>query len=214
VCGAIISSLLNLPDIVGPRHVILAGAGGGAVSNALERAPGGPVLGILLCFATGFFLAGVCPPAFKFMFTCVRDQHMMAPGVLAAGIVGGKGMPHLVNGPAGLDWRVVLYATSALIVVGGLVPEFAATQGLYPFPEAFADPRQVGRVFGNPGVRLATLGYGPHGRAIRPLCLVLWLLIGWAPSLGAPIASNAALAMWPSGGLGFWLGGVLANRWG
>jgi hypothetical protein len=51
VCGAIVSSLLNLPDIVAPGHVTLGGAIGAAVTNALVQIAGGPVVGIPLRFA-------------------------------------------------------------------------------------------------------------------------------------------------------------------
>ncbi|MGD2040736.1 MAG: MFS transporter [Anaerolineae bacterium] len=218
VCGAVVSSLLNLPDIVAPRHVILGGAIGAAAANALVRVAGGPVVGIPLRFATGFFLAGVYPPAFKLMSTWFRGQRGLALGVLAAAIVVGNGMPHLVNGLGGLDWRVVIYATSVLTVVGGLIAEFAIKQGPYPFPEAVFDPRQIGRVFGNRGVRLATLGYVGHMWEL--FAVYAWFFAFFADALrawGAPVGSTAAyatFAIFVAGGLGCWLGGALADRWG
>jgi MFS family permease len=218
VCGAIVSSLLNLPDIIAPRHVILGGAIGAAAANALVQVAGGPAVGIPLRFATGFFLAGVYPPAFKLMSTWFRGGRGLALGVLAAAIVVGNGMPHLVNGLGGLDWRVVIYATSALTVVGGLIAEFAVKQGPYPFPTAVFDPRQAGRVFGNRGVRLATLGYVGHMWEL--FAVYAWFYAFFADALrawGAPVGSTAAyatFAMFAAGGLGCWLGGMLADRWG
>jgi len=50
VCGALVSSLLNLSDIVSPRHVILGGAMGAAAANALLPAAGGGAIGIPLRF--------------------------------------------------------------------------------------------------------------------------------------------------------------------
>jgi MFS family permease len=218
VCGAIVSSLLNLPDIIAPRHVILGGAIGAAAANALVQVAGGPAVGIPLRFATGVFLAGVYPPAFKLMSTWFRGGRGLALGVLAAAIVVGNGMPHLVNGLGGLDWRVVIYATSALTVVGGLIAEFAVKQGPYPFPTAVFDPRQAGRVFGNRGVRLATLGYVGHMWEL--FAVYAWFYAFFADALrawGAPVGSTAAyatFAMFAAGGLGCWLGGMLADRWG
>jgi MFS family permease len=218
VCGAIVSSLLNLPDIIAPRHVILGGAIGAAAANALVQVAGGPAVGIPLRFATGFFLAGVYPPAFKLMSTWFRGGRGLALGVLAAAIVVGNGMPHLVNGLGGLDWRVVIYATSALTVAGGLIAEFALKQGPYPFPSAVFDPRQAGRVFGNRGVRLATLGYVGHMWEL--FAVYAWFYAFFADALrawGAPVGSTAAyatFAMFAAGGLGCWLGGMLADRWG
>lgn len=218
VCGALLSSLLNLPDIVAPRHVILGGALGAAGANALMQVAGGPGVGILLRFATGFFLAGVYPPAFKLMSTWFRGGRGLALGVLAAAIVVGNGVPHLVNGLGGLDWRLVIYATSALTLVGGLIAEFAVKQGPYPFPKAIFDPRQAGRVFGNRGVRLSTLGYVGHMWEL--FALYAWFSAFFADALrawGAPggsIAAYATFGMFAAGGLGCWLGGMLADRWG
>src|SRR5918998_503727 len=69
VCGALVSSLLTLSDVVSPRHVILGGSIGAATVNGLLEVAGGSAVGIPLRFATGFFLAGVSPPAFKLMST-------------------------------------------------------------------------------------------------------------------------------------------------
>ena len=217
VCGAVVSSLLNLPDIVAPRHVILGGAIGAATANALVQVASGPAVGIPLRFATGFFLAGVYPPAFKLMSTWFRGGRGLALGVLAAAIVVGNGMPHLVNGLGGLDWQVVIYATSALTLAGGLIAEFAVKQGPFPFPTASFDPRQVGHVFANRGVRLATLGYVGHMWEL--FALYAWFSVFFADALqawGAPVGSTAAyatFAMFAAGGLGCWLGGLLADRW-
>ena len=69
VGGALVSGLVNLSDVVSPRHVILGGSIGAALANALLEVAGGAAAGIPLRFATGFFLAGVYPPAFKLIST-------------------------------------------------------------------------------------------------------------------------------------------------
>lgn len=217
VCGAIVSSLLNLPDIVAPRHVILGGAIGATVANALVQVAGGPVVGIALRFATGFFLAGVYPPAFKLMSTWFQSGRGLALGVLAGALVVGNGMPHLVNGLGGLDWHLVIHATSALTLAGGLLAEFGIRQGPYVFPSAVFDPRQAGRVFANRRVRLAALGYVGHMWEL--FAMYAWFSAFFADSLrawGAPAGATAAyatFAVFAAGGLGCWLGGILADRW-
>jgi MFS family permease len=217
VVGAVVSSLLNLPDIVAPRHVILGGAVGAAAANALVLVASGPAIGILLRFATGFFLAGVYPPAFKLMATWFRGGRGLALGVLAGAIVLGGGMPHLVNGLGGLDWRVVILATSAFTLTGGLMAEFGIRQGPFPFPTATFDPRQAGRVFANRGVRLATLGYVGHMWEL--FAMAAWFSVFFADALsarGVAVGSKAAyatFAMFTSGAVGCWLGGILADRW-
>jgi MFS family permease len=218
VCGALVSSLLNLSDILSPRHVILVGALGAAAANALLDVASGATLGVLLRFATGFFLAGVYPPAFKLMSTWFRDGRGLALGILAAAIVVGNGVPHLVNGLGGLDARVVIYVTSALTLTGGLITEFAIREGPFPFPSATFSPRQAVRAFANRGVRLASTGYVGHMWEL--FALYAWFSVFFSDVLAArglsagPAAAYATFAIFVAGGLGCWAGGVLSDHWG
>ena len=218
VTGAIISSLFNLADILAPRHIIFGGAVGAAIANLLLDVAGGPAVGISLRFATGFFIAGVYPPAFKLMSTWFREGRGLALGILAGALVIGNGLPHLVNGLGGLDWRIVIYATSGLTFLGGLIAEFTIRQGPYPFPVAIFDPRQIGLAFANRGVRLATLGYVGHMWEL--FAMSAWFVVFFADALrarGLSVGSMAAFVTYGVfffGGLGCWLGGVIADRWG
>jgi MFS family permease len=217
VFGALFSSLVNLSDIISPRHVILGGALGAATVNGLLVIAGSAAAGILLRFATGFFLAGVYPPAFKLMSTWFKKGRGLALGILAGALVVGNAMPHLVNGLGGLDWRLVIYATSTLTLAGGLITEFAVKEGPFPFPRAIFDPRQAGRVFSNRGVRLASFGY--FGHMWELFAMYAWFLVFFSEALvvrGAPVGSSAAYATFAViaiGGLGSWVGGILGDRW-
>src|SRR5215211_6152238 len=195
VFGALVSSLVNLYDIVSPRHVILGGAVGAATVNGLVVIAGSAAAGIPLRFATGFFLAGVYPPAFKLISTWFKKGRGLALGILAGALVVGNAMPHLVNGLGGLDWRLVIYVTSTLTLAGGLLTEFAVKEGPFPFPRAIFDPRQAGRVFSNRGVRLASFGY--FGHMWELFAMYAWFLVFFSEALasrGAPVGSSAAYA--------------------
>jgi MFS family permease len=218
VIGALVSSLLNISDVISPRHVILGGAIGAAAANALLGVAGAGSVGILLRFATGFFLVAVYPPAVKLMATWFRKGRGIALGILVGAIVVGQGMPHLVNGLGGLDWRLVIYATSALTLAGGLIAEFAVWEGPFPFPRAKFDPRQLGRVFANRGVRLASFGY--FGHMWELFAMYAWFLVFFSEQLAtrrdlaASAAPYATFAVIGIGGIGCWVGGVLGDRWG
>jgi MFS family permease len=218
VCGALVSSLLNLSDIIPPRHVILGGAAWAATVNGLLMIAGSAAVGIPLRFATGFFLAGVYPPALKLMSTWFRKGRGIALGILVGALIVGNAMPHLVNGLGGLDWRTVIYVTSALTLAGGLIAEFAVKDGPFPFPRATFDPSQVGRVFANRGVRLASFGY--FGHMWELFAMYAWFLVFFSEALavrGAPVGSAAAYATFAViaiGGLGSWVGGILGDQWG
>jgi len=218
VSGAIISSLFNLADILAPRHIIMGGAVGAAIANLLLDVAGSPAIGIPLRFATGFFIAGIYPPAFKLISTWFRADRGLALGISAAALVVGNGLPHLVNGLGGLNWRVVIYATSGLTLLGGLIAELGAKQGPFPFPTAIFDPRQIGLAFANRGVRLATLGYVGHMWEL--FAMSAWFVVFFADALRArglsasSVAAFATYGVFLCGGLGYWLGGVIADRWG
>jgi MFS family permease len=218
VGGAVVSSLFNLSDIIAPKHVMFGGAIGAALANLLLLGAGGPESAIPLRFATGFFLAGVYPPAFKLVSTWFRQERGIALGALAGAIVVGNSMPHLVNGLGGLEWRVVIIATSVLTFIGGLLAEFAVKEGPYPFPVAIFDPKQAGRAFANRGVRLASFGYVGHMWEL--FAMYAWFSLFFAEALTVTgqsvgvVAAFATFAVIAIGGVGGWAGGILAGRWG
>ena len=220
VAGALVSASLTLADVLPPRRLILFGAIGAATANMLLLHAGGWGTAVLLRLATGFFLAGVYPPALKSMSTWFRRGRGVALGVLVGALTLGSAMPHLVNGLGGLDWHLVILTTSGLTVLGGLLAVLAGREGPFPFPRAAFDTRQAGRVFANRGVRLATLGYFGH-------MWELYAMWGWfAVFYGTVLtghgagagtgrgAAFAAFAVIGIGALGCLVGGILGDRWG
>jgi MFS family permease len=218
VAGALLSSVGNVADVLPPRLVILVGSAGAAAANLAVTAADGPRAAIPLRALTGFFLAGVYPPAFKLMATWFRRGRAFALGTLAGAIAVGSASPHFVNGIGGLDWHAVVYATSALTLAGGLLTYVFVPEGPHPFPRAPFDPRQVRAVLQNRGVRLASLGY--FGHMWELFAMWTWFLAFATNSLaasGRPDPDAAALLtslVVGSGALGCWLGGVLGDRWG
>ena len=218
VCGALFSSFLNLSDIVSPRHLILGGSVGAATANLLIGVVSGAAVGIPLRFVTGFFLAGVYPPALKLLATWFRKGRGTALGILVGALTLGSATPHLVDGLGGLDWRLVVYVTSSLTFAGGLIAEFAVGEGPFPFARGEFDPRQIHRVFTNRGVRLASLGY--FGHMWELYAMWTWFLLFFSEALGrrgasgGPAAAYATFAVIGVGGLGCWVGGLLGDRWG
>lgn len=217
VIGALVSSALNIADRVRPQVVMLAGAWGAGLANLGLIAVDDAVPGILLRLLTGFFLAGVYPPSFKLISTWFKRGRGMALGLLAAGIILGNALPHLANALGGVDWQNVIYATSIMSALGGVFAVLVK-DGPFPFPTSVFDPRQVGLVFSNRGVRLASIGY--FGHMWELFAMAAWILVffrdhlvavGEDPLPGAAFATFAAIAM---GSIGSWLGGIVADRWG
>ena len=212
VAGALVSSVLNVADVVAPRLVILTGAVGAAAANVLLAAVSSAGPAIPLRFLTGFFLAGVYPPALKLMATWFRRGRGTALGILVGALTLGSATPHLVNGLGGLDWQTVVYATSALTLAGGLLA-LAVRDGPYPFPPATFDPHQARRVFANRGVRLASLGY--FGHMWELYAMWAWFVVFYSTTVESGAASAyATFAVISAGALGCWAGGILGDRIG
>ncbi len=214
VAGALLSSLLSIADVLPARLVILGGALGAAAANALVAVADGPRAAIPLRAATGFFLAGVYPPALKLMATWFRTGRGLALGTLVGALTVGSAAPHFVNGIGGLDWTLVVLATSALTAVGGVVAAAFVPEGPYPFTRASFDPLQVGRVLRNRAVRLASLGY--FGHMWELYAMWAWFLVFFRDGHGAggTDAAYAAFAVIGIGGLGCVAAGALADRVG
>lgn len=217
VAGALVSSAFSVADVFSPRRVILAGAAGAAVANVVIGAVDGPGAAIPLRFMTGFFLAGVYPPALKLMATWFIRGRGSALGILVGALTVGTAMPHLVNGLGGLEWKLVIYVTSLLTLAGGLLVIASVREGPYRFPQAVFDPRQIRLVFLNRGVRLASLGY--FGHMWELYAMWAWFVVFIAGSLGAGDGESTAapyitFAVIGIGGLGCWIGGILGDRWG
>jgi hypothetical protein len=181
-------------------------------ANGLLEVAGGAGSGIPLRFATGFFLAGVYPPALKLMSTWFQKGRGTALGILIGALAVRSATPHLVDGLGGLDWRTVIYTASALALDWGLIVEFAVGEA-FPFPRGELDPRQVVGVFANRGVRFASLGYFGHQWEIYAMWT--WFLVFFSDAMtsrgasGGAAAAFAAFAVIGIGGLGCWVGGVL-----
>ena len=74
VAGALAGSALSLADVFPPLYVILVGSLGAGAANLVVAAADGPEIGIAARVATGFFLAGVYPPALKLASTWFRRR--------------------------------------------------------------------------------------------------------------------------------------------
>lgn len=217
VVGAVFSAVLNIADRVRLQLVMLVGGVGAGIANLGLIWVGGVEAGVALRFVTGFFMAGIYPPAFKLISTWYRSGRGMALGVLAAGIVFGNSTPHLANALGGIDWQNVIYATTLMSVGGGVVA-FVVRDGPFEFPQTIFDPRQVGLVFANRGVRLASIGY--FGHMWELFAMAAWFLIFFGDHLEAggedvlPEAAFVTFLVIAMGAVGSWAGGFISDRWG
>lgn len=218
VTGALLSAVFTVADAIAPTRLIFLCSLGAAGANLLLLATSGAGLGVTARFATGFFIAGVYPPALKLVSTWYRHGRGAALGLLVGALSVSSGVPHLVNGLGGLDWRLVIVATSVLTVVGGLITLVAVAEGPFPFPAAVFDPRQVKAVLRDRCTRLAVVGYVCHMWELYAMWA--WFLVFFTAALHARgvddpvLAAYVTFAMFVAGGLANYSCGALGDRIG
>lgn len=217
VTGALLSSLVCLPDLVPLRHLMGISALLAAAANlSLLWAPSTTAL-LAARFVTGVALAGVYPPALKLVSTWFVRGRGVALGFVIAALTLGSASPHLVRFLTDrVDWRAVVVVASACTLAGGGVLWIFACEGPYPFSRAVFDLRRMGAVMRNRSLLLANLGYFGH-------MWELYAMWGWllayvraaSPHMGVTGVKTASLITFgviASGSVGAVLGGVLADR--
>jgi len=218
VAGTLLSATLNLPDIITTRHLFAVSAFLGAAANAFFGLyVNDPNTAIVFRFLTGVCLAGVYPPGMKIMATWFRERRGMALGVLVGALTLGKAMPYLVNAIGSANWRTNVLFVSLLSVIGGLIVLLFVSDGPHALPPAQFDVTQVVRVFGNRGVRLASLGYFGHMWELYGMWI--WIPVMIRASLAThggdhQLAEMGSFLVIGSGAAGCVVAGLLADRVG
>lgn len=217
VAGTAVAALLNLADVVPSRwYFAVSGVLGGLANAAILIAPGYESA-LVFRFLTGFFLAGVYPPAMKMISTWFRSARGMAIGAIVGALTVGKATPYLLKLFEGSSLVPVITGSSAAAVVGAVLILVAYRDGPYPFLRPAFSWGLVVRVIKDRPTRLATGGYLGHMWELY----AAWSTIGLfflqyfgaedGHSLAADLAAFGMIAM---GGLGAVMAGVWADTMG
>ena len=217
VTGALLASLVNLPDIVRLNRLMAAASFTAATVNALLLLEPGPSGAILCRFATGMALAAVYPPAMKLVATWFVRNRGLALGAVVGALTLGSSMPHLFRTiTERIDWHMVIGLSSTASTLAGLSFLFFAREGPYPFGRAVFDPRQIARVLKDRNLMLVNAGY--FGHMWELYAMWAWLLIFFRSALGGALSASTAslltFAAIASGFIGCVAGGLLSDRFG
>jgi MFS family permease len=221
VAGTALAALLNLADLVPARTYVATCATLAALANAALLAAPGPEAALLSRFFTGFFLAGVYPPAMKMAATWFRASRGLAIGVIVGALTVGKALPFLVNTLAELDYRFVIQTTSGGALIAAALVLTGYRDGPFSFERRTFSWSLAGAVLRHRPTRLAIGGYLGHmwelyacWAALSLFFLDFFMGRGAATAEAAMRAGLVTFAAISAGGLGSVLGGIWADRWG
>ncbi len=221
VCGTAIAAVLNLADLIPAGRLFSACALLGAVANAAILAVPGYRDALVLRFLTGFFLAGVYPPAMKMTATWFRSQRGLAIGVIVGALTVGKAIPYLVRAIPHVGLRPVVLTASVGATIAALLVALGYREGPFPFTSRPFSWRHVGDVVRVREWRLATASYLGH-------MFELYAFWTWIPAFLAASVAAASVGRFRAprlisllafttiaiGGFGSVWGGLFADKRG
>ena len=214
VTGTAVAAVLNLADIVPIRAYYAASALAAAGCNLALLSVEGYAPALALRFGTGFFLAGVYPPAMKMIATWYRDGRGFAVGTVVGALTIGKASPYLVHGLGEASLAPVVVVASAATALAGLLVLAGYRDGPYPFERRPFSWGLVGAVTANRGVRLAIGGYLGHMWELYAMWTWIAAFLGAGAGLTARAADVGAFAAIATGAAGCVAGGLLGDRIG
>ena len=178
VAGTAVAAFLNLADIFPARRYFCVSALLGACVNALMLLAPGYGSALVLRFLTGFFLAGVYPPAMKMIATWFRDARGFAIGTIVGALTVGKAVPYLLTSVEGGGAALVLAGASVACAASGLLVLATYRDGPYGFERRPFSWQLAGVVLRHRETRLAIAGYLGHMWELYPMWAMITLFFG------------------------------------
>jgi len=221
VFGTATAAILNLADVIPSGRLFSICALMGALANASILAVPGYSSVLVMRFLTGFFLAGVYPPAMKMTATWFKTERGLEIGVIVGALTVGKATPYFVRAIPHVGLRPVVLASSFGALIAAILVATGYRDGPYPFAPRPFSWRQVSDVVRVREWRLATSSYLGH-------MFELYAFWTWVPTfLAASVRQSSAglvrsqrlvallaFATIAIGGAGSVWGGLFADRRG
>jgi len=164
ISGTLVFALLTIADRFSPSKVFMSSALLAASFNMLVAYSENNLFSLLvLRFCTGFFLAGIYPVGMKIAADYFNKGLGKSLGFLVVALVVGTAFPHLLNGVSfSIPWKYILYTTSGLAVLGGIIILLFVPNGPYRKSSKKIELTAFFKVFDNRSFRSAAFGYFGH----------------------------------------------------
>ena len=218
IAGTLVFAFFSLADRFSPVKLFFINSVLGALTNAavIWFVTDGASL-FIFRLLTGFFLAGIYPVGMKIAADWYEKGLGKALGFLLGALVLGTAFPHLLrNRDFELPWESVLYITSVVAVIGGLLMILLVGDGPYRKRSGGFRLDAIGKIFSSKKWRQAAFGYFGHMWEVYsfwgflPLMIELYSLKNNL-QLNISFLSFLAIAI---GAMGSVAGGYLSGRIG
>ena len=164
IVGTLVYAVLTIADRFSPSKVFFLSALLAAGFNLAMTIEGLTNVQLLLFrIATGFFLAGIYPVGMKIASDHFQKGLGKSLGFLVGALVLGTAFPHLIKGlSTDLPWKYVIYTTSALALLGGILILTLVPNGPYRRQSQKLALTAFFKVFKNKPFRASAFGYFGH----------------------------------------------------
>jgi MFS family permease len=218
IAGTLVFAFFSLADRFSPVKLFFISSLLGALTNSavVWFVTDGNTL-FLFRFLTGFFLAGIYPVGMKIAADWYEKGLGKALGFLLGALVLGTAFPHLLkNRDFELPWRSVLYITSAVAVLGGIIMLLFVGDGPYRKSSGSFRWDAFGKIFSSKKWRQSAFGYFGHMWEVYSFWGFLPLMIELYNKkndlhLNIPFLSFIAIAI---GAIGSVAGGYISEKIG
>ncbi len=208
-----------MADRFSPSKVFFASAIAAAACNLGMVLPAQGINSLLvLRFFTGFFLAGIYPVGMKIASDYYDKGLGKALGFLVGALVLGTAFPHLLKSfSAALPWKLILFFTSGLALMGGILIRLLVPDGPYRKSGQRLNFSGIFKPFRNKIFRSASFGYFGHMWelytfwAFVPVMLSTYQLFHPQENINMPVYSFIVIAV---GGLACVASGYISQRYG
>lgn len=217
IIGTFIFAILTLADRFSPSKVFFVSAIIASIFNVWIAFGSQTIFSlVLLRFLTGFFLAGIYPVGMKIASDYFEKGLGKSLGFLVGALVLGTAFPHVLKAFEGVVfWKNMLYITSFLALLGGILILFLVPDGPYKTTLQKFDVSVFYKIFRIKKFRSAAFGYFGHMWelyafwAFVPVFLKLYANIHHDVDLNIPLYSFFIIAI---GSLGCIVSGYLSER--
>ena len=218
ILGTLIFAVFSIPDRFSPRDVFFFSSVLAASFNLLIVILPMTLAVVFTCrFMVGFFLAGIYPVGMKIAADYFQRGLGSALGYLVGALVLGTAFPHFLKGmDLNLTWKLVLWCTSGLALVGGVIVGFFVPDGPLLKINSKFDFSAISKLSKNPALKSAASGYFGHMWELYTFWAFVPVLIVFLKGNGVIQTSDSLLSFFviAIGAFSCAIGGSFADRFG